>query len=180
LKSLDVMPDGRTGLFSLPDSLLESSSLDSLGSSLDSLRSLLYSTLHWSFLLLTLFGVSFARPSTGVYITWPSLDSLMLLAWVSLSLSYFPVWVSCLCVQAVSCLSSVVSGSRLLWFPLMFQPPLLLAHTVKRTIIHCSSTEIWWFLTLPSCDLASLSSVCRMWHCCQIFIWASDGVTYGR
>jgi hypothetical protein len=87
LMSWGVFPNGRTGLSSLDDPLVESSSLDPIwsllcfidpllkSSSLDPLWSLLYSTLFWSFLHLTLSGVSFTRPSTGVFFTWPSLES---------------------------------------------------------------------------------------------------------
>jgi hypothetical protein len=99
-------PDGRTGLSSLPDPLLESSSLDPLWSllystlywslhhltlsgvsfarplleslSLDPLWGLLYSILYWSLHHLTPSGVSFARPLTGIFITWPSLGSPLL------------------------------------------------------------------------------------------------------
>jgi hypothetical protein len=96
--SWGVFPDGKTGLSSLLDPLLESSSLDPLWS-------LLCLTLYWSLLHLTFSGVFFAWPSTGVFFTWPSLESpfldslLSLLVWVSLGLSYLLV---CVCLSAVS------------------------------------------------------------------------------
>jgi hypothetical protein len=92
-----VFSDGRTGLSSLLNPLLESSSLDSLGCSLfdpllDSwpIWSHLWSTLYWNLLHLTLSGllfalpstgvstlsgVIFARPCTGIFFTYPSLES---------------------------------------------------------------------------------------------------------
>jgi hypothetical protein len=82
--------------------LLESSLLDPLlESSLDPLWSLLYSTLYWSLPHLTFSGVFFVRPSTGIFLPWPSGVSFAQpllepssLVWVSLSLSCFLVWVS--------------------------------------------------------------------------------------
>jgi hypothetical protein len=87
-----------------------------LESSLDLLWSLLYSTLYWSILCstldwsllhLTLPGVSFARPSTGVFFTWPFLDSPLLdplLESCSLTLG-----LSLVCV----CLVSITQNSSL-------------------------------------------------------------------
>jgi len=69
--SWGVFPDGRTGLSSLLDPVLESSPPDPLWS-------LLCSTLYWSLLHLTLSGVSFARPSTKVFFTWLSMESSLL------------------------------------------------------------------------------------------------------
>jgi hypothetical protein len=79
LMSWGVFPDGRTGLSSLLDPLLESSSLNPLesslldplleSSSLDPVWNRLCSTHYWSLLHSAVF---FARPFTGVFITWPS------------------------------------------------------------------------------------------------------------
>jgi len=60
---------------------------------------ILYSTIYWSLLYLTLSGVFFARPSTGVFFTWPSLYSTLcwsLPVWaiLGLSLSYLQLSVS--------------------------------------------------------------------------------------
>jgi hypothetical protein len=121
--SWGIFSDGRTALSSLLDPLLESSSFDPLleSSSLDRLWSLC-STPNWSLIHLTVSWVSFARPSTGVVFTlsWFSFarpSSRVFFTWPSLkpsSLSYFLVWVNCLCPGCVLfCLLSVLSGSRL-------------------------------------------------------------------
>jgi hypothetical protein len=128
--SWGVFPDGRMGLSSLLDRLLEPSLPDPLECSLldpilgssspDPLWSLLYSTLWRSRLHLTLSGVLFARPSTGFFI-WPSLESPLLdplLESSSLSQSESELLPSLgqlsLCSGCVLfCLSSVLSGSLL-------------------------------------------------------------------
>jgi len=95
--SWGVFPDGRTGLSSLLDPLLEFLHLTLSGvfftrlftedSSLDLLWSLLYSTFYWNLLQLTISGVFFARPTTGVFFTWHSLEFSLLDLLLHLALS---------------------------------------------------------------------------------------------
>jgi len=72
-----VFPDGKTGLSSLLELLLKSSSLDSLWSLLYSTLnwSLLHLTLYWSLLHLTHSVVSFTRPSLESPLLDPLLES---------------------------------------------------------------------------------------------------------
>jgi hypothetical protein len=78
-----IFPDGRTGLSSLCDTLLESSSLDPPWN-------LLYFTLYWSFVSLTLSGVSWSELLATDRVTVILLLSVCLS--VSPTLLWAPSW----------------------------------------------------------------------------------------
>jgi hypothetical protein len=99
LMSWCVFSDGRTGLPSLPDPLLESSSLHPFWS-------LLHSTLYRILHHLTLSGVCFTRPSTWVFNTWPPLDIPLL----DCPLKSSNLSLSLVSVCSVSSVSSMVDG----------------------------------------------------------------------